>query len=74
MEHPPCFPDLASADFYLFPWLKSIMNGGRFWDAIDIIKNVAKSWKGFQKMASRNVPNKLIVAGRSAQLHKQTIL
>jgi len=29
-----------------------------------------KSWKGFHKMASRNVSNICTVAGRSAELHK----
>jgi len=28
------------------------------------------SWKGFQKMASRNVPNNFTVFGRSVYLHK----
>jgi len=33
-----------------------------------------KSWKGFHRMASRNVSNTLTVAGRNVQLHKGTVL
>jgi hypothetical protein len=30
LEHPPCFPDLAPSDFYLFPKLKLFVAGRRF--------------------------------------------
>jgi hypothetical protein len=42
MELPPYSPDLAAADFYLFPQLKSAMKVLRFCDATDIIKNVTE--------------------------------
>jgi hypothetical protein len=36
LDHPPHFPDLAPADFFLFPRLKSIMKGTRFADMAEI--------------------------------------
>ena len=39
LEHPPYSPDLAAAEFYLFPLLKSALKGRRFCEATDIIKN-----------------------------------
>jgi transposase len=36
LEHPPYSPDLAPADFFLFPRLKSIMKGARFADVAAI--------------------------------------
>ena len=39
LEHPPYSPDLAPADFYLFPRVKSAMKECSFCDANDIIKN-----------------------------------
>jgi len=54
LQHPPYFPELALADFYLFPrW--------HFCDATDIIKNVMEGLKGFHKMASRNYYNTFTV-------------
>jgi len=37
------FPDLAPADIYLFPALKSELKGRRFCDASDIFKNARES-------------------------------
>ena len=53
LQHPPYSPDLAPADFYLFPGLKSALMGRRFCDATDIIKNQTEELKrlsqnGFQ--------------------------
>jgi transposase len=42
MDHPPYSPDLAPADFWLFPKLKSVLNGKRFSDAEDIKLSVKK--------------------------------
>jgi hypothetical protein len=39
LEHLPYSPDLASADFYLFPLLKSASKGRRFCDTTVIFKN-----------------------------------
>ena len=30
LDHPPCSPDLAPADFFLFPRLKVVIRGARF--------------------------------------------
>jgi hypothetical protein len=54
LEHPPYVLGLASADFYLFPRLKSQPEGRRFCDATDITKNAMEEMKrlsqnGFQE-------------------------
>jgi hypothetical protein len=54
LEHTQHSPDLVPADFYLFPRLKSALNGRRFCDVTDIIKNAAEELKrlsqnGFQE-------------------------
>jgi len=36
------FPELAPADIYLFPVLRSVLKGRRFCDAPDIIKNATE--------------------------------
>jgi len=48
------FPELAPADIYLFPLLKSVLKGRRFCDASEIIKNATEELKslsqnGFQE-------------------------
>jgi len=63
LEHPSGYPDLAAADFYLFPRLKAAMERRRFRDYINIIKNATER---FSKMASRKVFNTFTVACRSA--------
>jgi hypothetical protein len=50
----PYFADLAPADFYLFPCLKSALKGRHFGDAINIIGNTMEevtrlSQNGFQE-------------------------
>jgi hypothetical protein len=45
LEHPPYSPDLAPADFYMFPPLKSALKGRSFCDATDIIKNATEELK-----------------------------
>jgi len=53
---PPYFPDLAPADFFLFPKLKSSLKGRRFqtveeteenltWDLRAIPQNTFQNWK-----------------------------
>ena len=54
LDHPQYSPDLAPADFYLFPWLKSELKLQQFCDATDIIKNEMEEMKrlsqnGFQE-------------------------
>jgi transposase len=64
MELPPYSPDLAPADFYLFPQLKSALKVQYFYGASDIIKNMMEELKRLSQMTSRNVSNTFIVAGR----------
>jgi len=52
LEHPPYSPDLAPADFYQFPQVKSAMKGCCFCDANDIIKN-GTAGKAFTKLLTR---------------------
>jgi transposase len=51
LEHPPYFPDLAPADFYLFPRLLSTLKRWRFYDATDIIKNATEELKRFVRVS-----------------------
>jgi histone-lysine N-methyltransferase SETMAR len=58
LEQSPYSPDLAPADLYLFPQLKSALKGQRLCDTTDIIKNATKELKrlsrnGFQKYFQR---------------------
>jgi hypothetical protein len=43
VQQPPCSPNLASCNFWLFPKLKSALNGKRF-DDIDAIKEKTDEW------------------------------
>jgi hypothetical protein len=40
MDHPSYSPDLAPCDFWLFPKLKTALNGQKFADIPDIQRNV----------------------------------
>jgi len=40
VPHPPYYPDLAPADFFLFPKLKTTLKGGRFQTTEEIQENV----------------------------------
>jgi len=42
VPQPPCSPDLAPADFFLFPKLKSTLKGRRFDTFDEIQKNSTK--------------------------------
>jgi hypothetical protein len=65
LDHPADFLAFAPADFYLFPKLKSTLQGQRFCDTTNLIKNSTEELKSFHRMASRNVSNNRGVAGRS---------
>jgi transposase len=65
LELPPYSPELAPAEFYLFPQLKSALKVQHFYDANDIIKNMTEELKMLSQMASMNVSNTFTVAGRS---------
>ncbi|GBN93837.1 hypothetical protein AVEN_38499-1 [Araneus ventricosus] len=49
LEHPPYSPDLAPADFYLFPRLKMKLKGHRFGDSDEVIENATKQLKELSK-------------------------
>ncbi|GBM11296.1 hypothetical protein AVEN_13542-1 [Araneus ventricosus] len=49
LEHPPYSPDLAPADFYLFPRLKMKLKGHRFVDSDEVIENAKKQLKDLSK-------------------------
>jgi hypothetical protein len=54
LEYSPYSPELAAADVYLFPRLKSALKGRRFCNVTDIIKNAKGELKrliqtGFQE-------------------------
>jgi hypothetical protein len=74
LEHPPHFPDIVTADFYLLPLLKSALKGRCFCVATDIYKNATKELKRLHYLASRNVSETSRVADRSVQLHMELFL
>jgi hypothetical protein len=47
IEDPPCSPDLAPNDFWLFPEIKSALKGRRFQDIEDIQKMKAVTQQEF---------------------------
>ncbi|GBO07502.1 Mariner Mos1 transposase [Araneus ventricosus] len=49
LEHPPYSPDLAPADFYLFPWMEMKLKEHRFVDSDDVIENATKQLKDLSK-------------------------
>lgn len=49
MQHPPYSPDLAPADFFLFPKLKNSLKGTRFQDVEAIKKTVTSLLKSIPK-------------------------
>jgi hypothetical protein len=53
MEHPPCSSDLAPNDFWLFPKVKSALQGRRFHDFEGIRK---KSNNGTESYSTTAVP------------------
>ena len=40
LEQPPCLPDLAPCDFFLFPKLKGVIKGTRFQDSTAVTKEL----------------------------------
>jgi hypothetical protein len=64
LEHNPHSPDLAAADFYLFPRLKSALKGQRYCDA-NIIKNATEKQERLSKRVSRSVFDTFTVPGKS---------
>jgi len=51
LDHPPNSPDLAPADFFLFPYLKSIMKGACFANVAAIQEHVTVVLRSIPKDA-----------------------
>jgi len=67
MEHPPCSPDFAPNDFWLFPKIKSALKEWRFQDTEDINKKKKWwHWKIFHNRSSKNVSKSDSIVGLSA--------
>jgi hypothetical protein len=65
LEHLPYTSDLAAADFYLSPQLKSALNGRRLCDDTDKIKNATEELKSLSQNGFQEVSNTFTVDGRS---------
>jgi hypothetical protein len=65
LERPSHPPDLAPAGLYLFPWLKSELQGRRFCDATDTIKNATEELKRLSQNDFQDVSNTSKNAGSS---------
>ncbi|GFW79251.1 uncharacterized protein TNCV_2476581 [Trichonephila clavipes] len=50
LDHPPYSPDLALADFFLFPRLKSALKGKKFTYVTDVQSNVTAELKAIPKV------------------------
>jgi len=59
LDCPPYSPDLAPADFYLFPLVKLALKGQCFCGAEDIMKNNRGAEKAFQKLLPGMFPTPL---------------
>jgi len=66
LEHPHCSPDLAPNDLWMFPKIKSVLKGLRFWDIEDIQKKKWRHWKLFHSRDSKNVSTNDNIVGLSA--------
>jgi hypothetical protein len=64
LEHPTYSPDLPATGFYLFPPLKSALEGWHFCDATSIIRNATEELKRLSQNG-RNIPNTFLFAGSS---------
>jgi hypothetical protein len=66
MEHPPCSPDLASNDVWLFPKIKSVLKGRRFQYTESIKNKCRRHWSLFHDRISKNVFNSDSIIGLNA--------
>jgi hypothetical protein len=65
LPHTPYSLNLAPADFYLFPQLKSALKGWHFRGATNIIKNVMEELKRLSQNGLHECFQPFLVAGRS---------
>jgi hypothetical protein len=61
-DHPPDSPDLAPADFWLFPELKTVLKGKSFSDVEDIKSSVNKH---FERHSCSKILKTVLNNGRS---------
>jgi hypothetical protein len=61
ITHPPCSPDLAPCNFFLFPRMKSKLKGHRFQDVTEI-QGQSLPYMQFQKVTSSGASS----SGRNA--------
>ena len=54
LEHPAYSPDLAPSDFFVFPKIKKILNGGHFDDTGDIRSNTTATLKAIPQNHFQN--------------------
>jgi hypothetical protein len=66
LDHLSSSPDLAAADFYLFPRMKSALKGRRwrFCDITDVIKNAIEELRRISQYGFQECFQQLTVAGR----------
>jgi transposase len=57
VPHPPYSPDLATADFFLFPKLKTTLKGHRFQTTYKIQENATREMHISQKVHFKNGKN-----------------
>jgi hypothetical protein len=75
VQQPPYSPDMAPCDFWLFPKLKTVLNGKRFVDIDAIQKNATGTLHTIPKDSfSKNVSCSGRTAGSSVSAHKESIL
>jgi hypothetical protein len=67
LQHTPYSLNLAPADFYLFPQLKSASKGWQFCGATNIIKNVMEELKRLLQYGLQECFQPFLVTGRSVQ-------
>ncbi|KAJ4435710.1 hypothetical protein ANN_18326 [Periplaneta americana] len=68
LRQPPYSPDLAPADFYLFPKVKSLFKGQRFASAEEVKIHATLALREVTKDGCRNVSRNDMDAGRSVSL------
>jgi hypothetical protein len=67
MEYPPCSPDLAPNDFWLFPKIKSALKGQRFQGIEGIQKKYEDDTESYSSVGvPKNVSNSGSIIGLSA--------
>ena len=48
VPHPPCSPDLALSNYFLFPWMKKVLKGKQFADGEEVKQKMSEALKGIK--------------------------